>query len=1066
MGKDYKTLICCIAKLENYYIREWVEWYKNIGVTNICLYDNNDIDGEHFEDVIGDYIDSGFVIVKDVRGMSQMQLPCYQNCYDEYKDVYDWFGFFDADEYLELENGSINDFLKREEFKDVGAIRVCWKNFDDNDLLIVEDNNYSINRFNRVVNPEDVCNRITKTLVRGGQNELKIYQEPGGAHGQYLNCKTVDCYGNLCDNEKIFLDNRIWDIAWLCHYRFKTIEEYLYLKLDRLYPDVDKITAKRWLDIDSFFGYNKKTPEKVKMWEDFMRRNKIGCFIFNYNKDKNAKNWYEFLKNYYPSYILDTFHKENDSHFNVEKSEVVLEYDNILVGGLTKKAYEIAKKEGYKWVMIINSDVECDTCNLHSLISVSEEILTRNDIGVWEPSAVIGSMLNGCVSRINENKHLYYQGTNNMREVRSGEGWFEFVSIEVMDKVMPYVDYEENKYGWGINDAFNRASRKMGLKVVIDDRVTMYHPYGTGYNNYEASQEYERFKLRFKEMGLEEEEKMVDTTLMTLLCCIGKNENRYIREFVKYYRQLGVTHIRIYDNNDVDGEHFEDVLGDFIDSGYVSLVNYRGRKVCQLDAYNECYKELGDYYDWVMYFDIDEFMFLNNDNNVSDYLSRKEFNDFDMIHINWLLFGDDEQLTDDGRDVLYRIINHLDVNQTTSYTFPDTFHVKSIVRGGLSNVEWTQTSHTPVSGLRCCNGYGEPCDGDSPFTPYDFRHSGLRHFTTKTAEEYAMKIERGFPDGNSITKQQLIELFFKRNKITPEKIAIFKERNGIDVSYLLPYDGVKNEDVKIYSLCYEKKDFQFLEDSVITPLQVGADNGTDVCELKDNTGDNISGENYFFIENTGIYWIWKNVKSKYKGQMQYRRPLDGVADTMDFEDIFSKYDVITCEPFHHPSHKVPTKEEPMIIDADTVEQGYAFSHCPDDLFILEMVIKMYHPEYAEDYDKFIKNGPNLYYSNGFIMRAEDYDRYCEFLFNCLEGYLKMSNITNKDELYAHVQYNIEAGKYIRYGNGSAPIEAIRWQTSIGGFLSERLWTLWLQHNFNDEKILKLPYIKMEDNMYT
>jgi hypothetical protein len=78
----------------------------------------------------------------------------------------------------------------------------------------------------------------------------------------------------------------------------------------------------------------------------------------------------------------------------------------------------------------------------------------------------------------------------------------------------------------------------------------------------------------------------------------------------------------------------------------------------------------------------------------------------------------------------------------------------------------------------------------------------------------------------------------------------------------------------------------------------------------------------------------------------------------------------------------------------------------------------------------------------------------------------MSNITNKDELYAHVQYNIEAGKYIRYGNGSAPIEAIRWQTSIGGFLSERLWTLWLQHNFNDEKILKLPYIKMEDNMYT
>jgi hypothetical protein len=41
-----KTLLCCIGKGENKYAREFVEHYKNIGVTNICLYDNNDDDGE------------------------------------------------------------------------------------------------------------------------------------------------------------------------------------------------------------------------------------------------------------------------------------------------------------------------------------------------------------------------------------------------------------------------------------------------------------------------------------------------------------------------------------------------------------------------------------------------------------------------------------------------------------------------------------------------------------------------------------------------------------------------------------------------------------------------------------------------------------------------------------------------------------------------------------------------------------------------------------------------------------------------------------------------------------
>ena len=63
-----KVMLCCIAKMENVYIREFVKYYKDLGFDNICLYDNNDPDGEHFEDVIEDYIKSGFVILKNVRG--------------------------------------------------------------------------------------------------------------------------------------------------------------------------------------------------------------------------------------------------------------------------------------------------------------------------------------------------------------------------------------------------------------------------------------------------------------------------------------------------------------------------------------------------------------------------------------------------------------------------------------------------------------------------------------------------------------------------------------------------------------------------------------------------------------------------------------------------------------------------------------------------------------------------------------------------------------------------------------------------------------------------------------
>lgn len=64
----------------------------------------------------------------------------------------------------------------------------------------------------------------------------------------------------------------------------------------------------------------------------------------------------------------------------------------------------------------------------------------------------------------------------------------------------------------------------------------------------------------------------------TLLCCIAKTENQYIREFIEYYKTLGVSHICIFDNNDKDGERFESVIRDYIDYGFVTVIDYRGKK--------------------------------------------------------------------------------------------------------------------------------------------------------------------------------------------------------------------------------------------------------------------------------------------------------------------------------------------------------------------------------------------------------------------------------------------------------------------------------------------------------
>ena len=570
---------------------------------------------------------------------------------------------------------------------------------------------------------------------------------------------------------------------------------------------------------------------------------------------------------------------------------------------------------------------------------------------------------------------------------------------------------------------------------------------------------------------MEEEKKEI----RTLLCCIGRKENQYIREFVEYNKMAGFTNICLFDNN-YDGEDdFKEVIGDYIDDGYVILKDYRNRQVCQVDAYNECYQEYKDQYDWIAFFDCDEFITFGSSaiTSIGQALSDERYKDYDMVHINWLMFNDADLVHNDGRPVMMRfnkIVEPIDFMRAYE-NVPENFHVKSIVRGGLDNVSF-KNPHTP-EGLndRCCNPVGQKVDGDKWLQPYNYSHLFLRHYSDKTIDEYVDKIKRGFPD--QVLKPEMFDYllktrFFKSNKPTREKLTIVKERLGLDLfeyyhivedpnKYDKGDDVEKRKDVQLFMLCFNPTDYGFVNNEVMTPLQCGAAvNDKDVCRLKDNTGDNISNLNPYYVENTGLYWIWKNVKdAKYKGQTQYRRRFSEIDENTDFDKIFSEYDIICCKPYNFPENAK------KFIPANTVEAGFGYSHCIDDLKILERIVKEVHPDYAADWDKYIKKGTDLYYSNGFILPAEEYDKYCEFLFDLLERFMKRIGVTTYEDLILHIGRNLGAGRYIRYDDPfKLSWREVKWQSEICGFLSERILTLYIQHNF--PKRYEIEYTKMED----
>ena len=96
------------------------------------------------------------------------------------------------------------------------------------------------------------------------------------------------------------------------------------------------------------------------------------------------------------------------------------------------------------------------------------------------------------------------------------------------------------------------------------------------------------------------------------ICTYGKNENRYIREFIQHYEKYDVDKIYLYDNNDIKGEKFEDVIQDYIDKGFVEIFNWRGKTRGIYKIMNLCYQRTYKKYDWLIFYELDEFIYLHN----------------------------------------------------------------------------------------------------------------------------------------------------------------------------------------------------------------------------------------------------------------------------------------------------------------------------------------------------------------------------------------------------------------------------------------------------------------------
>lgn len=109
---------------------------------------------------------------------------------------------------------------------------------------------------------------------------------------------------------------------------------------------------------------------------------------------------------------------------------------------------------------------------------------------------------------------------------------------------------------------------------------------------------------------------------------------------------MDVDKIYLYDNNDINGERFEQVIDDYTNNKFVELIDWRGVKGSSVyyRILNSCYQNNYEKYDWLIFYELDEFLYLKNYTSIKAYLRNKIFNECESIQLNWVHMSDNNYI--------------------------------------------------------------------------------------------------------------------------------------------------------------------------------------------------------------------------------------------------------------------------------------------------------------------------------------------------------------------------------------------------------------------------------------
>lgn len=243
---------------------------------------------------------------------------------------------------------------------------------------------------------------------------------------------------------------------------------------------------------------------------------------------------------------------------------------------------------------------------------------------------------------------------------------------------------------------------------------------------------------------------------------------------------MGINKIFLYDNNDINGESFKDILSINIKNKFIKLINYRGLYKPQKKAYKDCYLNNNKYYKWIAFYDTDEFLYIINYTNINKFLSLPKFKNCSSILINWKNYGDNNHLYYENKPVQERFTKPFYFKKKNINLNRHLYVASKTIARGRLNLTWAHFPHYLKNKLVCRpdgtilkNYYSKP----------QYENAFIKHYATKSTEEFINKIKRGtvYSNGKYINylKYRIRKYYFLFNKYNLRKKIFFEKRLNI-----------------------------------------------------------------------------------------------------------------------------------------------------------------------------------------------------------------------------------------------------------------------------------------------